>query len=144
MCRRTYLLYLGLIASLGAWYSPSARAQTSTDIYNNIVARPSSTHWCLPEAGDDPAHIIEGRCKVYRECLSNLKLDESVDRTPFPTLSVDQIDNVRRCHQALFNGARTNPQIKGSGATQHWLQNSVYPGTEAKSFPVPEAFVDPR
>ena len=127
-----------------AWCSPSARAQTSVDIYNSIKSRPSTIRWCLPEAGDDPAHIITGRCKVYRDCLSDLSLDERVDRTPFPSLAAEQIDSVRRCHQALFNAARSNPQLKGSNATQQWLQHSVYPGTEAKSFPGPSSFVDPR
>jgi hypothetical protein len=132
------------IAAIGALYPPSARARTKADIYNNIDARPSTIRWCLPEAGDDPAHIIGGRCEVYRECLAHLSLDESVDRTPFPSLAGDQIDSVRKCHQALFNGARTNPQLKGSGATQQWLQHSVHPGTEAKSFSVPSNFANPR
>jgi hypothetical protein len=124
--------------------SLSARAQTSADIYNSIKVQPSTIRWCLAQAGDDPAHIIEGRCKVYRECLSNLSLDESADRNVPPSLTPEQVGGVRKCHQALFNAARTNPQVKGSAATQDWLQHSVYPGTEAKSFPVPSNLGDPR
>jgi hypothetical protein len=138
------LLCLIAITAIRGLHPLSGRAQTDADIYKRINAHPSAIHWCLPDAGDDPAHIIEGRCKVYRECLSNLSLDEGVDRTPFPSLTAVEIDGVQRCHQALFNGARTNPQLKGSGATQKWLQHSVYPGTEAKSFPVPSSFSDPR
>jgi hypothetical protein len=121
-----------------------AQAQTSSDVYNDIKGQPSTIRWCLPQAGDDPAHIIGGRCKVYRDCLSNLSLDESIDRSSPSSITPEQVGDVRKCHQALFNAARTNPQIKGSAATQQWLQHSVYPGTEAKSFPVPGNLGDPR
>jgi hypothetical protein len=121
-----------------------AQAQTSSDVYNDIKVQPSTIRWCLPQAGDDPAHIIGGRCKVYRDCLSDLSLDESIDRNPMPSLTPEQVGSVRKCHQALFNAARTNPQVKGSAATQQWLQHSVYPGTEAKLFPVPGNLGDPR
>jgi hypothetical protein len=116
----------------------SARAQTSADIYGSLEAHPSTIHW------DDPAHIIGGSCKVYRDCLSNLSLDEIVDRNRLPSLASEQVDSVRKCHQALFNAARANPQVKPSAATQAWLQHSIYPGTEAKSFAVPSNFGDPR
>jgi hypothetical protein len=134
---------LSFIATM-ACCSLSARAQTSADVYNSIKVQPSTIHWCQPQAGDDPAHIIQGRCKVYRECLSNLSLDENIDRSPPSSITPEQVGGVRKCHQALFNAARTNPQIKGSAATQQWLQHSVYPGTEAKSFPVSGNFGDPR
>ena len=122
----------------------SARAQTSADVYNSIKVRRSTIRWCLPQAGDDPAHIIGGSCKVYRDCLSGLSLDEIVDRRPMPSLASEKVDSVRKCHQALFNAARADPQVKGSAATQDWLQHSVYPGTEARSFAVPSNFGDPR
>jgi len=121
----------------------SARAQTSADVYNGIKVRRSTIRWCLPQAGDDPAHIIGGSCKVYRDCLSGLSLDETVDRKPVP-LASEQVDSVRKCHQALFNAARANPQVKGSAATQDWLQHSVCAGTEARSFAVPSNLGDPR
>jgi len=130
--------------AVGLAFSPSAGAQTSTDVYNSIVARPSSIRWCTPEAGDDPAHIISSRCRIYRECLSGLGLDESIDKNPFPPIASDHTDGVRNCHQALYNAARVNPQIKGSGATQQWLLHSVHPDTEAKSFAVPNGSADPR
>jgi hypothetical protein len=113
------------------------KAQSSADIYKSIRDDPSKTRWCLPGAGDDPAGIIGRRCQVYSECLDSLGLNESVDRRPYPALSAEQVEGVRKCHQALYNAARTNPQIKGSKATQDWLEHSVYSGTEAKSFPVP-------
>jgi hypothetical protein len=113
------------------------KAQSSADIYNSIKDDPSKIRWCLPEAGDDPAGIIGRRCQVYSECLDSLGLNQSADRRPYPALSAEQVESVRKCHQALYNAARTNPQIKGSNATQDWLEHSVYSGTEAKSFPVP-------
>lgn len=118
-----------------------AHAQTNADIYKNIKEQPSKIRWCLPQAGTDPAHIIEGRCRVYRDCLGDLGLGDAKDQN---ALGVGQVDGVRRCQQALFNAARMNPLLKGSYATQQWLQHDVYPGTEAKSFPVPSNFVDPR
>jgi hypothetical protein len=139
-----HLLFPFAFAAVVTFCSLSAKARASADVYASIKARPSTIRWCLPEAGDDPAHIISGICGVYRECLSGATLDESVDRTPFPSLGVDKIEPLRKCHQAFFNGARVNPQIKGSSATQRWLQHSVYPGTEAKSFPVPSGMGDPR
>ena len=134
---------LAFIAIIAFCPSP-ARAQTRADVYNSIKARPSTIRWCLPEAGDDPAHIIGDRCKVYRDCLTDSGLDEKVDQTPFLSLAVEKIDSVRKCHQALFNAAKMNPQIKGSGATQQWLHHLVYPGTEAKSFPARSVTGDPR
>jgi hypothetical protein len=119
-----------------AFNSMSAVAQPRAS-YSVIETEPSAIHWCLPEAGDDPSHIIEGRCKVYRECLSSLSLDERVDRLTTASMTPDQVIGVRKCHQALFNAARLNPQVKGSAATQQWLTHSVYPGTEAKSFAIP-------
>lgn len=139
-----HLIYIFVLLAMAACYSFTAKAQASTDIYNSIRLQPSTTRWCLPQAGDDPAHIIEGRCKVYRNCLSDLNLDESIDRNVPSSLPPEQVDGVRRCHQALFNAARTNPQLKGSAATQQWLLHSVYPGTEAKSFPVPANLGEPR
>jgi hypothetical protein len=125
-------------------FSPPADAQSSADVYRNIKAVPSSVRWCVPEAGDDPAGIIGSRCKVYRECLANANLDDSVDRKPFPKLSLEGVEDVRKCHQALYNAARVNPQIKGSGATQQWLECLVYPGTQAKPFSIPGTTTPPR
>ena len=39
--------------------SLSAKAQASANAYASIKARPSTIRWCLPEAGDDLAHIIQ-------------------------------------------------------------------------------------
>jgi hypothetical protein len=138
-----YLLFLLAFVAIGPLAVPSG-AQASSDTYAKIQERPSTIRWCLPKAGDDPAHIIGGRCEVYRECLSGAALDESVDRTPFPSLDAEKVEVLRKCHQALFNGAIVNPQIKGSAATQKWLLHMVYPGTEAKSFPIPGITGDPR
>ena len=139
-----YLFRLLIFIATATFCSFFASGQTSADVYNGIEVQPSTIHWCLPQAGDDPAHIIGGRCKVYRDCLSDLSLDESIDRNPMRRLTSEQVGSVRKCHQALFNAARMNPQIKGSAATQQWLQHSVYPGTEAKSFPVPGNLGAPR
>ena len=137
------LFFLLAFVAIASCASP-AKSQALGDTYAKIKEHPSTVRWCSPEAGDDPAHIIEGRCRVYRDCLVNAKLDESVDHTPFALLDADKVESVRKCHQALFNGARVNPQIKGSGATQKWLQHAVYPGTEAKSFPIPGISGDPQ
>jgi hypothetical protein len=144
MKRPDHLFRILMSIATMACCSLSAGAQTSAEVCNGIKVQPSTIRWCLPQAGDDPAHIIEGRCKVYRECLSDLNLDESIDQNPARSITPEQVGGVRRCHQALFNAARTNPQIKGSAATQQWLQHSVYPGTEAKSFPVPGGLGDSR
>ena len=32
--------------------------ETSADIYKSIKVRQSAIRWCLPQAGDDPAHIV--------------------------------------------------------------------------------------
>jgi hypothetical protein len=134
----SFLLVLNLLCL------ESSSAQTGSDLYKLIKDQPSKTHWCLPEAGDDPANIIGGRCKIYEKCLQDLNVDEKVDQQPYPDLPAQQITKVKSCHQALFDAARSNPQIKGSRATQDWLQHSVFPGTEAKSFPVPDSFPAPR
>ena len=144
MKRPDHLFHILMFIATMTCCSLSARAQTSADAYSGIKVQPSTIRWCLPQAGDDPAHIIEGRCNVYRECLSDLSLNESIDRNPAPSITPEQRGGVRRCHQGLFNAARANPQIKGSAATQQWLQHSVYPGTEAKSFPVPGNLGAPR
>jgi hypothetical protein len=144
MERPDQLLRIFMLIATMACFSLTARAQTSAEVYNRIKAQPSTVRWCLPQAGDDIAHIIEGSCKVYGECLSDLGLDESIDRNPVHSITPEQVGGARKCHQALFNAARTNPQVKGSAATQQWLQHSVYPGTEAKSFPVPRKLGDPR
>jgi hypothetical protein len=144
MKRPNHLFRIFMFVATMACCSLCSRAQTSADVYTRIKLQPSTIRWCLPEAGDDPAHIIEGGCKVYRECLSDFGLDESIERPPPHTMTIEQVVGVRKCHQALFNAARTNPQVKGSSATQQWLQHSVYPGTEAKSFPIPESLGEPR
>jgi hypothetical protein len=133
---------VGLAASL---FCPRIdQAQTSADVYNSIKTQPSTVRWCLPEAGEDGAGIIGGTCKVYRDCLATANLDESVDAKPFPDLSAGQVEDVRKCHQALYNAARVNPRIKGSGATQQWLEHLVYPGTQAKPFAIPGSASTPR
>ena len=120
------------------------QTQTSTEIYNAIKDAPSKIRWCLPEAGDDPAHIISDRCEVYKKCLDKASMDEKVDQQLDLDLSSIQITNVKACHQTLYNAARVNPQIKGSKATQDWLEHHVHPGTAAKSFPVPQEYPRPR
>jgi hypothetical protein len=100
--------------------------------------------WCLAGAGDDPAGIISGVCRVYSECLNTAGLSEAVDQEPFPSLSETQVAAVKKCHQAVYNGARVNPQIKGSKATQEWLLHHVFPKTEANVFDVPSFLNDPR
>jgi len=112
-------------------------------IYGSILETASKIYWCSTGAGDDPAGIIGNRCEVYSDCLETAGLTEMVDKIPFPPLSEEQRSSVRRCHQALYNAARTNPQIKGARATQIWLERDVFPGTEAKSFSVPKT-MQPR
>lgn len=112
MQKPDHLFHLFMLIAAIAFCSLSARAQTSADVYNGIKMQPSTIRWCLPQAGDDPAHIIGDRCKVYRDCLSDLSLDESIDRNPMPSLTPEQVGSVRKCHQALFNAARMNPQAK--------------------------------
>jgi hypothetical protein len=118
--------------------------QSPKDIYGSIHENPSKIHWCSAGAGDDPAGIIGNRCQVYSDCLETAGLTEAVDQIPFPPLSEEQRVSLRKCHQALYNAARTNPQIKGAKATQIWLERDVYPGTESKSFPVPKTMQTPR
>jgi len=126
---------LGLYLILAGFSSPP-QSQSASVAYARIMDSPSKAHWCLPEAGDDPSAIISGRCKVYRECLDRAGLTEEV--------SSDALPKLKACHQSLYNAARTNPQIKGSLATQTWLTHDVQPGTEAKTFPVPALFPAPR
>ncbi|KAA6457263.1 hypothetical protein DYQ86_23330 [Acidobacteria bacterium AB60] len=135
--RRHRLFVAILVIAAFSFLNLVARAQSSTDIYKSIKDDPSKIRWCLSEAGDDPAGIIGRRCQVYSECLDSLGLNDSVDKRPYPTLSAEQVESVRKCHQALYNAARTNPQLKGSKATQDWLEHNVSSGTEAKAFPVP-------
>jgi hypothetical protein len=144
MKKSNHLYRAFLLTATIVFCALTARAQTASDIYNGIKLQPSIIRWCVPEAGDDPAHIIEGRCKVYQDCLAASGFDESIDRNQMPPLPVEQVVNVRKCHQALFNAARSNPQVKGSAATQQWLQHAVYPGTEAKPFPIPNNLGNPR
>lgn len=135
---------LVVLAVLSVAQGPEMGGQSAKDTYNAISDRPSKIRWCLPGAGDDPAGIIGGRCRVYSECLDSAGLDGAVDQQPYPTLSENQIAEVKKCHQALYNGARVNPQIKGSKATQEWLVHGVYPGTEAKVLVVPRSMNDPH
>jgi hypothetical protein len=134
-----WLKLVVLLFMLGFGFVGVLSAQSPEDVYNAISEVPGRIHWCLPGAGDDPAGIIESRCRIYSNCLASARLTVAVDEAPFPTLSDDLRESVRRCHQALFNAAATNPQLKGSKATQEWLQHRVIRGTEAKSFPVPAA-----
>lgn len=138
-----------LFAILFAGLWPSGQrsvAQTGMapqQVYSRIADTPSKGRWCTPEAGDDPASIIATSCRSYDGCLDDLKLDRKVDSQPYPVLSPDSVEGLRRCHQALFNAARVNPQIKGSKATQDWLLHAL-PMTEAKTFPVPSSMTTPR
>jgi len=78
------------------------------------------------------------------ECLEDAGLDASIDVAPYPSLPEQTIERVRRCHQGLYNAARTNPQIKGSNATQQWLTHEVLSGTQAKPFAVPATMGTPH
>ena len=119
-------------------------AQTARQTYDAISEKSSKVHWCLQAAGSDSAGIIESRCQIYSECLASAKLTAGVDELPFPAISEDLRQSLRKCHQALFNAAIMNPQLKGSKATQDWLQHHVMKGTEAKSFPVPASTATPH
>jgi hypothetical protein len=137
MHRSNFLL---LCAFLWLYVVSHSWAQDSKAVYESIRENPSKIRWCLPAAGNDPADIIEHACHVYVECLATVKLDVDIDRPPFPRLAQEQSEELRRCHQALFNAAIVNPQLKGSKATQKWLLKEVLPGTEAKPFPVPDSW----
>jgi hypothetical protein len=119
-------------------------AQSAKETYSGIGENPSRLHWCLPGAGDDPAVIIGRVCKVYSGCRESAGLNEAADQMPFPSLTDEQRLNLKKCHQALYNAARVNPQIKGSNATQDWTEHGVLQGTEAKSFSVPGSFPLPH
>ena len=126
------LLPILAVAILALGVMKEARTQNAKQVYAQIGQR-SPIHWCLAQAGDDPAGIIGKQCAVYSECLGALNLQDDVDRPPFTGLSEVQVNWVRRCHQELDSAARANPQIKGAGATEDWLEHHVYPGTEAKA-----------
>jgi len=106
--------------------------------------QPSTLHWCSPQIGDDAAHIIGNSCAKYSECLGAVGLEDDVDRPPFTGLSDVQVAWVKKCHQNLYNAARANSQIKGSAATQDWLERSVYPGTAARPLPASGSLPPPR
>lgn len=120
------------VASIALLGETMARPQDPKQIYAQIKKQPSTIHWCLAEAGDDPAGIIGNQCGLYSECLGAFGLQKDVDRPPFTGLSGAQVNWVRRCHEVLYNAARSNPQIKGAAATENWLEHHVYPGTEVK------------
>lgn len=125
-------------------FSCPCDGQSAKDIYTSIRENPSTVHWCLPSAGNDTYGIIGRVCEVYSDCRETAGLTEMVDQKPFPPLSEEQRASLKRCHQALYNAARVNPQIKGAKATQIWLERDVSPGTEAKSFPVLKTMEQPR
>lgn len=142
---RPYRLLIFLAFAFTSFPSPkAAQPQDPKQIYAQIKKQPSTIHWCLPEAGDDPSGVISSQCESYSECLGALGLHEDVDRPPFSGLSDVQVAWVKRCHQGLYNAARSNPQIKGASATQDWLAHSVYPGTEAKPLPASDSVLPPR
>jgi hypothetical protein len=136
------LLSALLPLALAAAQTP-AQTRYPARIYAQLKSQPPP-HWCQPQTGDDPAHIISNSCAAYSECLGAVGLQDDVDRPPFSGLSDTQVSWVRKCHQNLYNAARTNPQIKGSTATQEWLQHSVYPGTAARPSAVPPPPPSPR
>jgi hypothetical protein len=131
------LIFLAFV-SIGLHRLSAAQPQDPKQIYAQ-VKQPSTIHWCLPAAGDDPSGTIGNQCARYSECLGALGLQDDVDRPPFSGLSDTQVGWVRRCHQGLYDAARSNPQIKGAAATQDWLEHHVYPGTEAKPSAAPPA-----
>src|ERR1039458_6726144 len=135
---RPYRLLIFLaFASIGFLGPNAAQPQDPKQIYAQIKKQPSTIHWCLPEAGDDPSGTIGNRCELYSECLGALGLQDDVDRPPFSGLSDTQVGWVRKCHQGLYDAARSNPQIKGASATQEWLRNKGYHCTQAKQRPPP-------
>jgi|ERR1700733_10721323 hypothetical protein len=133
-----------ILAALQVHFAYPAQAQSGEAISMSSEETPSKIRWCLRQAGDDPAKVISSRCSIYRQCLDDLKLDGKVDLQPYPSLPKNQVEGLRKCHQALYNAARSNPQIQGSKATQKWLEDHVLPGSEAKTFPVPASFPDAR
>jgi len=132
------LLMVVIAASADSHAAPTQPAQTPQQIYAQI-RQPSSIHWCLAQAGNDPAGVIGSACAVYSECLGALNLQDDVDRAPFTGLSDVQVNWVRRCHQVLDTAARENAQVKGAAATEDWLEHHVYPGTEAKPNSTPKS-----
>ena len=122
----------------------SSAQQSGKDVYAAISETPNKIRWCLPAAGDDPEGIIGNRCQGYSDCLDMGDLTKLADQRPFPSLSAVQRTNLQTCHQFLYFAAKMNPQIKGSKATQDWLEHDVVPGTEAKSFAVPAWLSLPR
>ena len=138
---RGLLVMAGLVIGLHP-FTGHAAAQGSmeglspAEIYDNITANPSPVRWCLPQAGDDPDHIILHRCQIFSACLDAFGIDQASDEAPFPELSKQQLTDLRGCHQAMYNAARGYPTVKGSKATQDWLLHGVHPGSEAKPTPV--------
>ena len=140
---RCNLLICAVFAVATLLSAGMAWGQSATQVYNSIKENPSRIRWCLPQAGDDPAGIIRSRCKIYSECLESAGLNQNVDHRN-RVLPQSDAEELRKCHQALYNAARMNPEIKGSKATQDWLLREVHSGTEAKSFSVPSSMNHPR
>ena len=134
-CRPLLIL---AFATAGLYNLKAAQPQDPKQIYAQIKP-PSTIHWCVREAGDDPSGTIGNQCELYSECLGALGLQDDVDRPPFTGLSGVQVGWVRRCHQVLDDAVHAHPQIKGATATQDWLKRHVYPGTEAKPSATPPA-----
>ena len=144
MQKPDHLFHLFMLIAAIAFCSVVARAQTSADVHNGIKVQPSTIRWCLPQAGDDPAHIIGGRYKVYRDCLSDLSLDESIDRIQCVRLPLNKLVTfgsvIRPSSLPPERTRKSKAQLRrSSGCSTLYIR-----GTEAKSFPVPSNLGDPR
>lgn len=100
------------LAALPMQFPFAVQAQSSHALDGNSP----SIRWCLPETRDDPAKIISGRCRVYKECLDDLELDVSVDQRPFPALSKSKVEGLKKMPPgALQRGANQSANT--------WLQS---------------------
>jgi RHS repeat-associated protein len=98
-----------------------------------------NTTYCGPGGAGPTTGVPNGLCYVHDRCFDRAGLDANSNTPGGPGMTSSQMKAAKACNQGLYNGARSNPNARGSKALQWWLTNGaqvpfryiLYPGTEA-------------
>jgi hypothetical protein len=103
-----------------------------------------STTYCGPGGAGSQTGSLNGPCAVHDACYAGVAgggISAANNRPGGPQMTSAQIGGEKACNQALYDAARTHPDVPGSAAVQWWLVNGssnfprigyiLHPGAEA-------------
>ncbi len=125
-------------------FFPATLGGTKNSFAGQDPYRLFGTHYCGPGGAGTTVGALDPACKVHDACYGAAPggaISAANNTNPSQPMTSAQAAQAKQCNQALYDAARTHPDVPGSKAVQWWMTNGshlpggayiLFPGTEAK------------